>query len=50
MLRGMWIWWTQIGGPAYRIGMGGGAASSMVSSFNMSFMIIGNEKECVQDT
>lgn len=28
----------QIGGPAYRIGMGGGAASSMVSSFYVNVL------------
>jgi phosphoribosylformylglycinamidine synthase len=31
---GMWV--VKIGGPAYRIGMGGGAASSMVQGTNVS--------------
>lgn len=33
----------QIGGPAYRIGMGGGAASSMVSALQSTVVEIGNE-------
>ncbi len=32
--RGMWV--VKIGGPAYRIGMGGGAASSMVQGENVA--------------
>ncbi len=32
--KGMWV--TKIGGPAYRIGMGGGAASSMVQGENVA--------------
>jgi hypothetical protein len=33
----------QIGGPAYRIGMGGGAASSMVSLFQLIVVVIGDD-------
>jgi phosphoribosylformylglycinamidine synthase len=33
-VRGMWV--VKIGGPAYRIGMGGGAASSMVQGENVA--------------